>query len=104
MKLDNTARGIELRFGPTLRKAAKLAYSVPELIETGIADHVELDQLQDAVNVFCGLLPDSVTVMKSEYRLCQAIPTVHRLLSALDHCTPYPSQYCSKCSLPFRQQ
>ena len=67
---------------------------------TGIADDEEWEQLQDAVDIYSDLLPDSMAVVKGEYRLWhrkwQAIPTADRpktALCALDHCTPkaYPN-------------
>jgi len=60
---------VELRIGPTQRKAAKLARLVPRFMIIGTTDDEEWAQLQDAVNVYCDLLPDSVAVVKGEYRL-----------------------------------
>ena len=53
------------------------------------ADDEEWAHLQDAVNVYCDSLPDSVAVVKGKYRLShqkwQAIPIADRLQTVLLH-------------------
>ena len=96
--IDNIMKDVELRFGPVQKKAATLASLVPGFMKIGTTDDKEWEHVQDAVNVYCDLLPDPVTLVKGEYRLWhhkwQAVDIAERpqtVLSALDHCTAYPN-------------
>jgi len=60
---------IELRFGPTQKKAAELARLIPQFIPIGGFDDEEWSQLQKAVKVDSDLLPDSMATVQGEYRL-----------------------------------
>ena len=76
--IDNIMKDVELRFGPVQKKAATLASLVPGFMKIGTTDDEEWEHVQDAVNVYCDLLPDPVTVVKGEYRLW------HRQWQAVD--------------------
>ena len=65
--IDNIMKDVELRFGPVQKKAATLASLVPGFMKIGTADDEERQHVQDAVTVYCDLLPDPVTVVKGEY-------------------------------------
>ena len=64
-------------------------------MKIGTADDEEWEHVQDAVNVYCGLLPDPVTVVKGEYRLW------HRKWQAVDIAerpqTVPSASFLSKC-------
>jgi len=96
--IDNIMKDVDLRFCSVQKKVATLASLVPRFMKIGTTDDEEWEHMQDAVNVYCDLLPDPVTVVNGEYRLWhhkwQAVDIAERpqtVLSALDHCTAYPN-------------
>ena len=60
--IDNIVKDVELRFGPVQKKAATLVCLVPGFMKIGTTDDEEWEHVQDAVNVYCDLLPYPVTV------------------------------------------
>ena len=63
--MDNIVTDVELRFGPVQKKAATLVCLVPGFMKIGTTDDDEWEHVQDAVNAYCDLLPDPVTVRAS---------------------------------------
>ena len=53
-------KDVKLRFGSVQKKAATLACHVPGFMKIGTTDDEEWEHVQDAVNVYCDLLPDPV--------------------------------------------